>query len=67
MKPSDYLGFALSVGFGLWWAVFPRSVVSFYTWFHRGRVKMPGIFLVRLVGVLWILMVFIVTVISFRR
>ena len=67
MKPSDHLGFALTLGFGLWWIVFPRSVVSFYTWFHRGRVRMPGTFLVRLLGALWILLVFMVTMIAYKR
>src|SRR6266498_1828882 len=33
--------------------VFPQSVIRFYTWFHRGRVQMPGTFGVRLSGALW--------------
>jgi hypothetical protein len=67
MKPNDYLGFALTLGFGLWWAVFPTSVVSFYTWFYRGRVKIPGLILIRLVGVSWMLFVCIVWAIAFKR
>ena len=57
MKLSDYLGYALAVEFGLWLAVFPASVIDFYTWFHKGRVRMPGAFAVRLTGALWILLV----------
>ena len=55
MKPSDYLGFALFVGFGLWWVAFPTSVISFYTSFHRGQIKTPSAFGVRLAGAGWIL------------
>jgi succinate-acetate transporter protein len=67
MKLSDYFGFAVFVGFGLWWVVFPMSVVNFYSWFHRGRVKMPGTFGVRLAGVLWVLLVSIVMAITFAK
>jgi len=67
MKLSDYWGFGVALGFGLWWLVFPMSVVSFYTWFHKGRVKMPGTFGVRLAGVFWVLLVSIVMVITFAR
>jgi len=67
LKLSDYLWFALILGFGLWWAVFPQSVVNFYTRLHRGRVKMPGIFVVRLVGVFWMLLMFIVEVIALEK
>ena len=67
MKLSDYLGYALAVGFGLWWVVFPASVIGFYTRFHRGRVKTPGAFAVRLTGALWILLVTIVMVFTFVK
>ena len=67
MKLSDYLGFALAVGFGLWWVVFPASVIGFYTWFHKGRVKTLSAFAVRLTGVLWILLVTSVVVLIFIK
>ena len=67
MKPNDYLGFALAVALGLWWVAFPASVISFYTWFHKGRVKAPGTFGVRLTGTFWILLVTIVMVFTFRK
>ena len=67
MKLSDYLGYALAVGFGLWLAVFPASVIGFYTWFHKGRVRMPGAFAVRLTGALWILLVTIVLAFTFIK
>ena len=65
MKLSDYLWFALFAGFGLWWLVFPRSVISFYTWFYRNRVKMPSTLSIRLMGVFWMLMVSAVMVLAF--
>lgn len=67
MKTSDYLGFALAVGFGLWWVVFPTSVITFYTWFHKGRVKTPSASGVRLAGAMWTLLVTIVTIFTFRK
>jgi hypothetical protein len=67
MKLSDYLGFALAVGFGLWWFFVPTNVIGFYTWFHKGQVKTPSAFGVRLAGVLWILLVTIVTIFALRK
>ncbi|HWB61396.1 MAG TPA: hypothetical protein VG733_18080, partial [Chthoniobacteraceae bacterium] len=29
MKTSDYIGIALTTGFGLWWLLFPRLVIRF--------------------------------------
>jgi hypothetical protein len=60
MKPSDYFGFAAALGFGLWWLAFPASVISFYSWFHRGRVVMPKTSGVRMAGALWVFLVAIV-------
>jgi hypothetical protein len=55
MSVSDYVGVAVFGGFGLWWLLFPKSVISFYTWFHRGRVSLPlsRQLTVRIVGGLW--------------
>jgi hypothetical protein len=58
MKPSDYIGFGCCFTFGLWWLLFPRSVIGFYTWFHSGRAKMPGTLGVRLSGAVWVAVVF---------
>jgi hypothetical protein len=66
MKLSDYVGCSLAVGFGLWWVIFPSSVIGFYTWLHKDRIKTPGAFGVRLTGALWILLVTIVMVVTFR-
>lgn len=65
MKLSDYLGFGLTLGFGLWWLVFPKSVIKFYTWFHRGEAKMPGTFGIRIAGMLWIVLVSVVEAVVF--
>ena len=67
MKLSDYLGYTLAVGFGLWWVIFPASVIGFYTWFHRGRAKTPDAFAVRLTGALWILLVTVIMVFTFVK
>jgi len=61
MKPNDYLGLAVCVGFGLWWVLFPNSVIRFYPWFHRRKMSMPRPLVVRAVGLLWIALVLGVT------
>ena len=66
MKLSDYIGLGVFVGFGLWWVLLPNSVVRFYTWFHRGRIRLPRPSLVRLVGGLWIALVLAITIFSAR-
>jgi succinate-acetate transporter protein len=66
MKTSDYFGFAVVLCFGLWWVVFPRSVIAFYTLFHRGSVKMPRESGIRVAGALWLFMVAIVAFIFSR-
>ncbi len=52
---SELLGLLPAVLFGLWLAIFPNSVVRFYTWFHKGKVKMPKNYVIRMSGVVWIL------------
>jgi hypothetical protein len=66
MQTSEYIGFAAFLSFGLWWLVFPRSVIAFYTRFHRGAVRMPPASGVRIAGALWIALVIIVEFISSR-
>ncbi len=66
MKRDDYIGLVLCVGFGLWWALFPNSVIKFYTWFHHGRVSLPKQSAVRVVGVLWIASVLAVAIHALR-
>ena len=65
MRADDYVGLALSVGFGLWWALFPENVIRFYTrfprgklWLYKGKVSVPKPLVVRMIGVLWIALVF---------
>ena len=51
---SDVVGASPFIAFGLWWLLLPRSVVRFYAWFHRGKVRAPSIPAVRVLGALWI-------------
>jgi len=58
MSLGDLIGAGIFGGFGLWWAVFPNSVVTFYTWFHGGRIRaFPRQHIIRLIGILWIALV----------
>jgi hypothetical protein len=66
MRVSDYIG-ALAFGaFGLWWLLHPASVLRFYAWFHRGRVRLPPPAGIRVAGLLWIVVVVAVTLASAR-
>jgi hypothetical protein len=60
-EASDYIGLIVFVGFGLWWVLFPNSVIRFYEWFHRRKISAPKQSIVRIVGVLWIALVLWVT------
>ena len=62
MKLDDWLGFGAVLGFGLWWVLFPRSVILFYTWFHGELPKVPTELGVRLSGSLWVVLMFFVMV-----
>ncbi|MEY2408095.1 MAG: hypothetical protein QOF48_765 [Verrucomicrobiota bacterium] len=55
---------ALPIAFGLWCVLFPHSVIRFYTWFHRGRVKMPEPFGVRLAGEIWVSFIMIIVALT---
>jgi hypothetical protein len=57
MALSDYLGFGFMTIFGLWWIIFPKSVISFYTWFHRGKIKLPPPSGIRAAGAIWMAIV----------
>ena len=58
---------AFVVSFGVWFVLFPRSVIAFYDWFHRGKVVLPNPSVVRLVGTLCVALVIAVMWINFRR
>jgi len=63
MNLSDYIALILFAGFGLWWLLFPNSVIRFYTWFHRGRISIPrNLMIIRVAGGLWIALVLVVTI-----
>src|SRR5439155_15787317 len=59
---SDYIGFGIFLGWGLWWLVFPNSAIRFYTRFHSGKVRLPRPLGVRLAGALWIVLVIMLAV-----
>ena len=64
LKKSDYLGLLLFGTPGLWMVAFPGSFIRFYTWFHRGTVRLPEGRVIRLMGVLWIVLVVSVVVVG---
>ena len=63
---SDMFGLLLALSFGVWWILFPSSVINFYTWFHRGKVALPRPIGVRLVGGLWVVVVVVVAWVNLR-
>ena len=57
MTTSDAVGSSFVIAFGLWWILLPNSVIRFYTWFHRGELKLPAVRGVRLAGAIWLIVV----------
>jgi succinate-acetate transporter protein len=58
MPISDLLAITVFVSFGLWWLLLPQSVARFYPWFHRRKIKMPEPIVIRIIGGVWIIIVF---------
>ncbi|MGA3371375.1 MAG: hypothetical protein ABSC48_06385 [Terracidiphilus sp.] len=71
MSASDIVGCSLFSSFGLWWFVAPKSVIRFYTWFHRGQIAKlakagkyigePAPAMIRVLGLIWIVLVLGIT------
>ena len=57
MTSAKIVEVMLVASFGLWWLLFPASVIRFYTWLHRGKFIALRPIGVRLVGAIWILLV----------
>ena len=51
MTLTDCVAFAAFTSFGLWWLIFPDSVIRFYSWFGPAVPKNPVI--IRLAGLAW--------------
>jgi hypothetical protein len=67
VSKSDLIGSAAVIAWGLWWVLFPTSVVRFYKWFlgkWSPAVMLPG--QVRLAGWVWLALVSVVLWFSFR-
>ena len=78
MTTGDILGGILFVGYGLWLAIFPGSVinVSRWLWLHQGNFWRwlhpvdPGSYKplgIRIAGVAWIALVLIVMALRFFK
>ena len=66
MNTSDCIGFGAALSWGLWWLIFPGSVIKFYRWFHRGKTRLSREIGVRVLGAIWLVLVLAVLV-SFLR
>ena len=61
MHTSDWIGTLALSAFGLWWVVWPNSVIRFYSKFHADGVTLPRTTVgIRIGGALWILLVGII-------
>ena len=58
--------FALSIGFGMLFVIFPKGVVKFYTWLHEGKNTSTEK-QARTAGFVWIVLMIIVLVCFYRR
>jgi hypothetical protein len=61
MSTEDILAFALFVSLGLWFVLFPQTVIRFYTRFHKGRVQIPRPTIIRVIGACWVLFISLLT------
>ena len=43
----------------MWWIFLPQNVLNFYIWFHRGKIKLPKPIVIRILGFLWLVVIFI--------
>jgi hypothetical protein len=66
MNLSDAAGFVLYVSFGIWWLLFPNSVIHLCTWLLRGKVPSLKPLAVRLIGLAWIVL-FCVVIFSINQ
>ena len=67
MNSSDYLGLVILSIFGIWWIMFPQSVIRLYTRIHCGQIKLPSTSGIRAAGALWVVVVIVVFLVVFRR
>jgi hypothetical protein len=66
MSTSDLAGFVLYLSFGLWWLLFPNSVIRLCAWLLRGKAPSLKPLVVRLIGLAWIVL-FCVVIFSINR
>jgi len=57
IRAVDVITLLIFGSFGLWWVLFPASVVRFYSRFHGGLSLQPKLVVVRVIGGLWILLI----------
>jgi succinate-acetate transporter protein len=57
MRTQDYFGLIVFAAFGLWWVLFPKSVVGFYRLFQKGKISSPKPVAIRVVGAVWVALV----------
>ncbi len=43
--------------FGLWWLLFPQSVLTFYASIFKDHAKFPKPLVIRLGGLLWVTLI----------
>jgi hypothetical protein len=58
---EDIVAFSFFIACGILWVVFPRRVIRFYRWFHRGKIPLKedekGIRAIMIAGALLLLLV----------
>jgi hypothetical protein len=67
MNISDSLGFGVFFAWGVWWLLFPRSVLRFYDWFHHGTIRLPTPNVIRILGLVWCALMVVVFFVGGRK
>jgi hypothetical protein len=62
MQESDYWGFTACFCFGLWFLLFPRSVIRFYSSLFGSKMQKMSLIGTRVAGGLWIVLMLVVLI-----
>jgi hypothetical protein len=67
MLTSDYIGFTLTFGWGIWWTFFPQSVISFYRAIRLAASPDIKPWQVRIGGTVWLVLALFVLISYLRK
>ena len=67
---SDIIMIIVTISFGMWFLIFPKSVIRFYTWFfHMCNYEFPAHepIKIRMAGLIWIVFISVIFITIFLK